>query len=257
MQSFERTDMGGTTEAFLTTQWSLIQDIRQREDRDRALIGTLLEKYWKPVYCYLRRKGYPNEQAKDLTQGFFHEIVLNKNLVQRADQAKGKFRSFLLHALNQYVINENERQSAQKRIPPGGLVPIDTIDPAAIPESAGPLDPEESYHYAWLASLLDEVLREVEASCLRDGLETHWKVFQERVVEPILRNTRPASLTELRERYGIEDEKKASNMAVTVKRRFQVALKEHVRRTVLTDDQIGAEMEELMKFWGESAQHFS
>ena len=49
MQSFERTDMGGTTEAFLTTQWSLIQDIRQREDRDRALIGTLLEKYWKPV----------------------------------------------------------------------------------------------------------------------------------------------------------------------------------------------------------------
>lgn len=253
MQSFERTDMGGTTEAFLTTQWSLIQGIRQREDRDRALIGTLLEKYWKPVYCYLRRKGYHNEQAKDLTQGFFHEIVLNKNLVQRADQAKGKFRSFLLHALNQYVINENERQSAQKRIPPGGLVPIDTIDPAAIPESAGPLDPEESYTYAWLASLLDEVLREVEASCLRDGLETHWKVFQERVVEPILGNTRPASLTELQGRYGIEDEKKASNMAVTVKRRFQAALKEHVRRTVLTDDQIGDEMEELMKFLGEGA----
>ena len=83
------TDMGGLRETFLTTHWSLIEGIQSGGDRDRALIGLLLDRYWKPVYCYLRRKGCDNEQAKDLTQGFFHEVVLNRHLVDRADPSAG------------------------------------------------------------------------------------------------------------------------------------------------------------------------
>src|SRR5512136_3003846 len=97
----DQTDMGGTAETFLTTHWSLIEGVQKHADPDRALIGLLLERYWKPVYCYLRRKGYKNEDAKDLTQGFLHEVVLDRQLIQRADPAKGRFRSFLLHALKQ------------------------------------------------------------------------------------------------------------------------------------------------------------
>jgi hypothetical protein len=110
MQGHDHTDMGGAGRVFLTTHWSLIEDVKKRPDEDRALIGLLLERYWKPVYCYLRQKGYDNEQAKDLTQGFFHEIVLNLNLVQRADQSKGRFRSFLLYALNEYLMNERRSE---------------------------------------------------------------------------------------------------------------------------------------------------
>jgi len=84
----DQTGMGGTRQAFLTTQWSLIEDIQDGKDQDKALIGFLLRQYWKPVYCYLRCKGYGNEQAKDLTQGFFHEVVLNRDLVGRADQSR-------------------------------------------------------------------------------------------------------------------------------------------------------------------------
>ena len=91
MRNRDYTDMGGTGGAFLTTHWSLIEDVKKQPDQDRALIGLLLERYWKPVYCYLRRKGYDNEQAKDLTQGFFNEIVLNLNLFGRAEQSKGVF----------------------------------------------------------------------------------------------------------------------------------------------------------------------
>ena len=58
--------MGGDRGTFLTTHWSLIEDVKQHQDEDRALIGVLLERYWKPVYCYLRSKGYNNDQAKDL-----------------------------------------------------------------------------------------------------------------------------------------------------------------------------------------------
>src|SRR4030065_2580148 len=100
MSNHDQTSMGGDREAFLTTHWSFIEDVKQHRDKDRALIGLLLKRYWKPVYCYLRRKGYDNEQAKDLTQGFLHEVVLNRDLIDRADPSKGSFRTLLLHALN-------------------------------------------------------------------------------------------------------------------------------------------------------------
>ena len=117
MSNHERTSMGGERETFLTTHWSLIEGIKKHQDKDRALIGLLLERYWKPVYCYLRRKGCGNEQAKDLTQGFLHEVVLNRHLVERAESSKGRFRWFLLHALNQYVLDEQRKETARKHIP--------------------------------------------------------------------------------------------------------------------------------------------
>ncbi len=67
MKHEDKTDMGGVRESFLTTHWSLIEGIKHHQDKDQALIGLLLERYWKPVYCYLKRKGYRNEEAKDLT----------------------------------------------------------------------------------------------------------------------------------------------------------------------------------------------
>ena len=77
MKFRDQTDMGGTRGAFLTTHWSLIEGVKDGSGRDGALIELLLRTYWKPVYCYLRRKGYGNEQAKDLTQDFFlSQLVL-------------------------------------------------------------------------------------------------------------------------------------------------------------------------------------
>lgn len=255
MTPTEWTAMGGSNEAFLTTQWTLMQGVSSSLDRDRALIGVLLEKYWRPIYCYLRRKGYDNEQAKDLTQGFFHEIVLNKSLIQRADQAKGRFRSFLLHALGQYLINEKDKQFAQKRMPKGGLVALEVADSVAVPATMPQFSPEDSYNYAWLSTLLDEVLEEVKLACMQDKLETHWRVFHAHVLRPILEGIQPKSLSDLCTQHGVKDEKQASNMTITVKRRFQSVLKEHVRRTVLEEDQISEELATLMKFIAKSAQH--
>ena len=122
MRHDDQTDMGGSRKAFLTTQWSLIEEIKAGRDRDSMLINFLLQQYWKPVYCYVRRKGYSNEQAKDLTQDFFLEIVLNRDLVCRAEKAKGRFRSFLLYALNEYLGKQNLKETARKRVPMGRLV---------------------------------------------------------------------------------------------------------------------------------------
>jgi RNA polymerase sigma-70 factor (ECF subfamily) len=245
--------MGGPGEAFLTTHWTLIQDIKSGEDKDRALIGLMLERYWKPIYCYLRRKGHDNESAKDLTQGFLHEVVLNRDLVHKADRSRGRFRSLLLTALNRYLINVKEGQMAHTRIPPDKLVSLDMVDPPElnmITES----NPDDFYHYVWLSALLDQVLSAVQTSCEQYGLQIHWQVFVDRVVRPILQGSETPSLSEVCQKHGIQDEKKASNMLVTVKRRFHAALKEYVRTTVASDKHVQAELTEIFNFFQPDAQ---
>ncbi len=255
MRRSDYTDMGGTGGAFLTTHWSLIDNIRSSDDRNRDLIGLLLSRYWKPVYCYLRRKGYGNEQAKDLTQGFFHEIVLGLDLIQRADQSKGRFRSFLLFALNQYLMNEERRQTAQKRIPRNRLISLDAVDTPVLPQSVVESNAEDSYHYAWVSALLDHVLSDVKRTCCQQGMETHWLVFRDRVVLPMLNNAARPSLPDVCRKHGVESEKKASNMIVTVKRRFQSILRQHVRSTVASDSQTDDELRQIMQFLPKKAQH--
>lgn len=249
MAKHDRTDIGGMRETFLTTHWSLIDSVKEQEDKDRALIGLLLNRYWKPVYCCLRRKGYDNERAKDMTQGFFHEVVLNRNLIERADQSKGRFRSFLLHALGQYVVDEQRKDSAQKRIPKGNFVPLDVAEPPALPQTINELDEEECFNYAWKADLLDRVLSELRQRYTEQGMESHWHVFRERLLEPSLEDRQAPSLGELCGRYGIENETKASNMLTTVKRQFQSVLKKHIRQTVISGDAAEGELREIFRFF--------
>jgi len=253
----DETDMGGTGRTFLTTHWSLIEDAGSNEERNRALIGLLFERYWKPVYFYLRRKGHKNDEAKDLTQGFFCEVVLGRNLVQRADPGRGRFRSFLLYALDKYLIDQFDKQAAAKRIPRNRLISIDSLGPWDLPAAVSESSPGDSYNYGWVAALLDQALSHVKARCDEQGMEVHWKVFYERIVRPTLEGAECPSLADVCERYGIEGKKKASNMLVTTKRCFQAALRECVRNTVAREEEIEEELGEIVCFLPGDAQHSS
>ena len=249
------TDMGGVGAAFLTTHWSLIKDAGSDEEgRDYALIGLLMEQYWKPVYCYLRRKGYDNEEAKDLTQGFFHEVVLGHDLIQTAEPSKGRFRSLLLIALNRYLINVHNSETARKRIPKDRLVSLDLDESSDLPEPLAESSPEDSFNYAWVSTLLERVLAEVEAKCHEDGLSAHWHLFHDRVLQPILERGDPPPLPTLCEHYGIGEAGKVSNMIVTVKRRFQDTLRRRLRDSVVSDVEAREELQELRRFFPEMAQ---
>jgi len=249
MRDYDKTSMGGDRGTFLTTHWSLIEGVKKHQDKDRALIGLLLERYWKPVYCYLRSKGYNNEQAKDLTQGFLHEVVLNRHLIERADSSKGRFRSLLLHALNQYVVDERRKETARKRIPKDKLVPLDVSGSSVLAEIPCKLDAEQSFNYAWKAELLERVLSEVKSNYVKRGMETHWCVFRDRVLEPIMEDREASSLSQICKRYDIDDETTASNMLKTVKRLFRSVLNKHVRQTVSSGEAVAAELKEIFKFF--------
>jgi len=255
MEGGDFTEMGGTGAAFLTTHWSLVEKISSDdEDHNKTLISSLLEGYWKPVYCYLRRRGFGNEDAKDLTQGFFHEVVLGHHLIDKVDQSKGRFRSYLLMALDRYVMNVKQKENAQKRIPKDRLVALDLMDGSELPDTVADMNPEESFNYAWISTLLEAVLEQVRSQCQQDGMSAHWCLFRDRILQPILESTDPPSLNELCERYAVEDVSKASNMIITVKRRFRVALQNHMRNLVTSDDQIGGEMKEIKKYFPDVAQ---
>jgi DNA-directed RNA polymerase specialized sigma24 family protein len=256
MKPDEQTSIGGTGRTFQTTQWTAIEQIKSGDDtRNRALIGDMLSAYWKPVYCYLRHKGYDNEQAKDLTQGFFHEIVLGRKLIQQADHAKGRFRTFLLTALDRYLTSAHRKQTAKKRIPRNKLIQMDDMQPPDLPDAVEGLTSEESFNYVWISQLLDEMLAEVRAECRRRGMEVHWKIFRARVLEPILEGTAPPPLAEVCKRHGIGDGIKAANMILTVKRRFQAALRRRLRQSVASEADVSEEMVELMQFLRKRRQY--
>jgi RNA polymerase sigma-70 factor (ECF subfamily) len=242
--------MGGHQEAFLTTEWTVIDQIRSGTDASStALISDLLTKYWKPVYCFLRRKGYDNEQAKDLTQGFFQEVVLGRSLAAHADRTRGRFRTLLLTALQQYLAGEHRRQSARKRSPLGDCIGIEQLDIDRMPAAPANFSPEESFHFAWAAQLLDQLLGEVENGCRTQDKALHWMVFHDRVLQPIMENTDPPCLDDVCQKYGIDSPGKVSNMIVTVNRRFRAALKRHIRRSVVQDADVDAEFQELIEIF--------
>lgn len=150
----------GRPTAFVTTQWSEVlragsDDSAQAQDA----LARLCQAYWRPLYAYVRWRGYSREDAQDLTQEFFARLLQHKSFAQ-ADPERGRFRSFLLASLKHFLINEWEKARARKR---GGhlqLLPLD-FDTAetrcAQPVSPGDT-PDRAFDRQWALALLDVVL---------------------------------------------------------------------------------------------------
>jgi len=243
----DNTSMGGSDQAFHTTHWTEILSARTaNEEHRRQALDTIFSRYWKPIYCYIRHRGWDNEDAKDLTQGFLEEVFLGRDLVQRADPAKGKFRTFLLTALQRYIASAVRKEKAKKRSPGNGLVSLDGTDVPNPMEPWPGTTPEQAFDRAWASALLDKVLDDLEGRCAADGKETHWAVFSARVLQPIMEGIEPPSLSELCSVHDIPNEEQASNMIVTVKRRFRACLEQHVRQDVNSDAAVGEEIGDLV-----------
>ena len=243
--------MGEGPSRFCTTQWSVVFGVQTGDDdRRRMLTGKLLGRYWRPVYCYLRRKRYGDQEAKDLTQGFFLEVVLGRQLIDQADQTKGRFRSFVLTSLENYVTGVHRKASARKRSPAGGVAPLDEIDPMRASLQAEDRTPGETFDHEWASALLGEVVAQLEQHCRDGGKAVHWDMFRMRVLEPIMDSVSPRPLPELCAELGVASESKASNMIATVKRNFQTILKRNVRRFVDCDEDVDMEIAELMRILG-------
>ena len=247
MEKADWTSSRDSEKWFQTTQWSQIRQLQEiNENLHNSLLESLLKRYWSPVFWYIRKKGYEREVAKDLTQDFFHEIVLGHQLFDHADQSKGRLRNFLLVALERYLASYERKKSARKRHP---VNPIISLEDVNLPEPAAEDNPEQAYCRAWAAELLDRTLVELCEICHRSGKIQEWSVFHDRVLDPIFNDREQPSFKKICRLYGIENETKASNMLTTVKRRFRSILRRHLRESVGSNDKVDTELMELLKIF--------
>ncbi len=166
---------------FPTTRWTLVvaaADLQRKESRS-ALIS-LCETYWYPLYAYVRRRGYPVDQAQDLTQDFFMRILEGKYL-DRAEPSKGRFRSFMLTSLKFFLADEADRQRAAKRgggalVSPG----FSSGEERYQREPAHDETPERIFERQWALSVLDQVVETLRQEFVQQGRTSHFdrlKIF--------------------------------------------------------------------------------
>ena len=153
-------DAGAGPRRFATTRWSVVlaAGASRTQRSDRAL-ADLCADYWYPLYAYVRRRGHDPEDARDLTQAFFAKL-LEKNGLTSADPARGRFRSFLLTSMRNFLTSEWRRQATLKR---GGEVELVSIDYDDAEhryrvEPASALTPEAIYERRRALALLDRAV---------------------------------------------------------------------------------------------------
>jgi RNA polymerase sigma factor (sigma-70 family) len=151
---------GDKAAAFATTHWSVVLCATQETSpQARDAMEVLCRTYWFPLYAYIRRRGYDADEAADLTQEFFLRL-LKKHYLAHADRSKGRFRSFLLSALNHFLANEWRRTQAVKRgsgQPPISLDHVLAENRYSL-EPLSDLTPERLYEHHWALTLLDQAL---------------------------------------------------------------------------------------------------
>ncbi len=159
---------------FLTTRWSLIARAHDPDERGHAALSELCQTYWPPLMAYALRRGLPVEDAKDATQGFFSDL-LEKGWISRATIERGKFRTFLLTAMQRYVTDLARASSAQKR---GGGQWTFSLDESRVAaevqrQSSGQngLSPEEAYDLRWAMTVLERALARLRDEAAQAGRE--------------------------------------------------------------------------------------
>ena len=146
----------------------------------RSALVSLCENYWYPLYAYLRRRGYPADEAQDLTQDFFMRMLEGQYL-DRADQEKGRFRFFILTSLKFFVADEKDRRRAHKR-GGGAVVPLEfsSGEERYQREPAHNETPERIFERRWALSVLDRVVEKLRDEFVQHGRPEHFerlKVF--------------------------------------------------------------------------------
>ncbi|MBL9175895.1 MAG: sigma-70 family RNA polymerase sigma factor [Verrucomicrobiales bacterium] len=189
--------------AFATTHWSLVLHAGQGDDTmAQQALETLCRAYWPAIYAYLRRTGQPPEAAQDLTQEFFAR-VLEKGLIARADQQKGRFRSFLLTVLQRFLTDDHDRNSAQKR--GGGRVPISledlTREEGRPFEPTGGRTPEQEFDRRWALAMVDNALARLQAEAERLGHQELFAALRGNLDGDAAHGT----LVEVARRFGLEE----------------------------------------------------
>ncbi len=229
---------------FQTTRWTLVDALDGVDEaRRRAALESLSALYWPAVYAYLRRQGKGREDACEITQAFFAEVVLSRALFKHADQSRGRLRTLILSALKNYLVDRHRRDVSR-----GSEITL-SLDGLALAEheiaQADGAAPEAVYDRQWALVLFREAIRRCEEHFSSTGRRRHWQLFEARVVRPAAGGCESPPLTQVAPQLGFAGAADAAAAVQVVKRRITALLREVAAETATTPADQQAEYDAL------------
>jgi RNA polymerase sigma factor (sigma-70 family) len=229
--------------AFLTTHWSVVLAAGSDHTRGREALERLCRTYWFPLYAYVRRRGYSPEDAQDLTQEFFARLLTSHSL-GNADPNRGKFRAFLLGAMNHCLADEWAKLRAQKRGGGRSPIPLD-LTGAEHRFQAVPADdaaPDQAFDRHWATALLNEVLTRLEGEYRRDAKAGLFDALRQTLIGA--REAQPYAI--LGKQLGLGEG--AVRTAVhRLRKRYRELIRDEIANTVSSPEEVEAEIRYLFR----------
>lgn len=234
----------GGSEQFHTTHWSMVLAARDAGSNEReTALQRLCCVYWYPLYVYVRRRGLSAEDAQDLTQDFFAHL-LKHNALEKVHPQKGRFRSFLLVSINNFLANQWDRAKAQKRGGKNTFVSLDdgSAEARYLLESVADHSAEKLFRRRWAIALLDHALGRLREECVAAEKESLF-----RKLEPFIPEEPNAG------EYAVVARELGwtrSALAVAVHRlrqRYRELVREEVAHTVAKPEEVDGELRDLLE----------
>jgi len=229
---------------FRPTRWSVVLlSAQSHAPGSQAALAALCKLYWYPLYAFVRRRGYNPEDAQDLTQGFFLHL-LDHNALTQVDPLKGKFRSFLLASIQNYLSKQVDRARCLKRGGKTEFVPLDakSAEDRYILEPADYLTAEKIFDARCALTLLDEAMGLLCAECAGQGKMATLETLKH-FLRPIDSEALP-SYEQVAAQLGVEVGP-VRTLVHRLRKRYTTLLREQVARTVSGPREIDEEIHAL------------
>jgi RNA polymerase sigma factor (sigma-70 family) len=241
-------DGHGRSDLFPSTHWSVVlaaSRTKAEPDIAGAALAELCQIYWTPLYSFVRSRGYTVHDAQDLTQGFFAYLLEHK-VYARVDRQKGRFRSFLLASIKNFLADTADRQRTLKR---GGAQNFLPLDEQQVKEAesvfqvhGGASNEDRLFDRSWADALVAAGLERLSSDYKQQGKE---QLFNELRIFVAGGAGPPPTYAELGDRLGITESTLRSHVT-RLRARYREALRAEVRRTVNNETQVDDELRQLL-----------
>jgi RNA polymerase sigma-70 factor (ECF subfamily) len=237
------------SDLFPSTHWSVVLaagETQAEPEIAQAALAELCQIYWTPLYGFVRSRGYIMHDAQDLTQSFFAYLIEHK-IYARVDRQKGRFRSFLLASLKNFIADTADRERTLKRGAGQALLPLheEQIKDAELlfQSHSASSSADQIFDRSWAEALVAAGLDRLSADYRgesREKLFNELKIFLTSGADPL------PTYSELAAQLGITESTLRSHVT-RLRARYREALRAEVRRTVDTEAEVGEELHELLR----------
>ncbi len=233
---------------FLTTSWTLISRASGEDASSRDALAELCRGYWQPLlrfYQHYRSGNQNSGDGEDLVQSFFVWLI-ETDFVKRADEEKGRFRTFLLAAFKQFLSRQHQYNSAAKRNPTNPLVSMNAIyrDSNETIEPFHEMTADKTFDYSWAIELVDRAMHLLEEEWVRAGRSQRFQSLR-----GYLCGNKEIRGRELAVKLGMTEG--AVRVAIhRLRQRYAELLRQEVRNTTYSDAEAQAELNDLLKILG-------